>query len=52
MATVTVFRQVKRPPPGIYRDKRNRLAGLAVLLEEGCQAHAHASGSKLDLLLG
>lgn len=52
MATVTVFRQVKRPPPENYRDKRNRLAGLAILLEEGCQAHVHAGSGKLDCLIG
>lgn len=52
MATATIFHQVKRPPPGIYRDIKNRLAELAVLLEERCQTHVHAGGSELESLLG
>ena len=64
MAAEAIFRQVRRPPPRIYRgialsacwtsdgiagDVGRR--GLTLLLEEGGEALAHACCSELDLLL-
>lgn len=63
MATEAIFRQVRRPPPRIYRGLpfclldqrwnrwgRGRRRGLT-LLEEGGDTHAHTGGGELNLLL-
>ena len=64
MAAEAIFRQVRRPPPRIYRgialsacwtsdgiawDGGRR--GLTLLLEEGGDTHACAGSSELELLV-
>ena len=67
MAAEAMFRQVRRPPPRIYRGipfpgwtsdgiagdggRRGVPLGLALLLEECGEALAHTCCSELDLLL-
>ena len=63
MAAEAMFRQVRRPPPRIYRgipfpgwtsdgiDGDGGRIGLTILLEEGGEALAHTCCSELDLLL-
>ena len=59
-----MFRQVRRPPPRIYRGialsacwTSDGIAGdggrreLAMLLEEGGEGHAHTRGDYLNLLI-
>ena len=60
MAAEAIFRQVRRPPPRIYRgialfcllDQRwNRWGRWLSFLEEGGDTHACAGSSELELLV-